>query len=149
MAEKIQIKLNRDKSPSSSGKLNIYRERELLKETKVEEKGARGVRNSQKSLDQDRQEIVEDRGRSEVRELDEAGNDENGVAESDEMDEMLKLMGFGGFSSTKNKKVEGTNAFGASKHKNSEYRQYMNRAKGFNRSLSPTLEEKKKKKSNK
>lgn len=46
-------------------------------------------------------------------------------------------MGFGGFGSTKGKHVAGTKGGDVKVEKKSEYRQYMNRAKGFNRPLSP------------
>ncbi|CDK28831.1 unnamed protein product [Kuraishia capsulata CBS 1993] len=59
-------------------------------------------------------------------------------------DEMMKLMGFGSFDTTKNKKVKGSNVYAAHRSKPTEYRQYMNREKGFNRPLSPPPAEKKK-----
>ena len=52
-------------------------------------------------------------------------------------DDMISLMGFAGFGSTKGKHVEGSKGGSAKKEKKSEYRQYMNRLKGFNRALSP------------
>lgn len=58
-------------------------------------------------------------------------------AEDDDMAAMQAMMGFGGFGTTKNKKVAGNNAGGVSKEKKTEYRQYMNRQGGFNRPLSP------------
>ena len=54
------------------------------------------------------------------------------------MDAMQAMMGFGGFGSTKGKKVAGNNAGAVRKEKKTEYRQYMNRIGGFNRPLSPT-----------
>ncbi len=68
--------------------------------------------------------------------------DTNG-AEADEDPEaamLRKLMGFGGFKTTKNKKVPGNNVYGVRKEKKTEYRQYMNRVGGFNRPLSPSHE---------
>ncbi|KAJ3053832.1 hypothetical protein HK097_003298 [Rhizophlyctis rosea] len=59
----------------------------------------------------------------------------------DEMDEEAKmqaLMGFGGFDSTKGKKVAGTDVSAVAVNKQRTYRQYMNRRRGFNRNLSPT-----------
>jgi U4/U6.U5 tri-snRNP-associated protein 3 len=65
--------------------------------------------------------------------------DEGEVVEvDDEMAAMQAMMGFGGFDSTKGKKVIGNKAGGAHKDKKLEYRQYMNRQGGFNRPLSPT-----------
>lgn len=52
---------------------------------------------------------------------------------------MMKLMGFGGFNSTKGKIVydnhENASVGAVSKHKKREFRQYMNRKGGFNRLL--------------
>jgi U4/U6.U5 tri-snRNP-associated protein 3 len=59
-------------------------------------------------------------------------------AEDDDMAAMQAMMGFGGFGTTKNKKVSGNNAGGVHKEKKTEYRQYMNRNGGFNRPLSPS-----------
>lgn len=53
-------------------------------------------------------------------------------------DVMATMMGFGGFGSTKGKKVAGNDVGAVRKEKKSEYRQYMNRIGGFNRPLSPT-----------
>lgn len=60
------------------------------------------------------------------------GNDDDGLAA------MQAMMGFGGFGTTKGKKVAGNKAGGVRKEKKSEYRQYMNRQGGFNRPLSPS-----------
>lgn len=50
--------------------------------------------------------------------------------------EMMKLMGFGGFDTTKGKKVLGNEAnHGAQVQTKRKYRQYMNRRGGFNRPL--------------
>lgn len=59
-------------------------------------------------------------------------------AEDDDLAAMQAMMGFGGFGTTKNKKVLGNNAGGVRKEKKTEYRQYMNRNGGFNRPLSPS-----------
>lgn len=58
--------------------------------------------------------------------------------EDDGMGDMAAMMGFGGFGSTKGKKVVGNNVGAVSKEKKTEYRQYMNRQGGFNRPLSPS-----------
>lgn len=58
--------------------------------------------------------------------------------EDPETAEMNRLMGFAGFSTTKNTKVKGNNVYGVAKEKKTEYRQYMNRVGGFNRPLSPS-----------
>ncbi|KAF9426704.1 U4/U6.U5 small nuclear ribonucleoprotein [Podila epigama] len=46
---------------------------------------------------------------------------------------MMALMGFGGFDSTKGKKVAGADVSGADIKQQRTYRQYMNRRGGFNR----------------
>lgn len=57
----------------------------------------------------------------------------------DEEWELLKVMGFGGFKSTKNTKVPGNDKnYGVRKDKQLQARQYMNRQGGFNRPLSPS-----------
>ncbi|KAG7694966.1 hypothetical protein KL930_001289 [Ogataea haglerorum] len=56
---------------------------------------------------------------------------------------LSSIIGFKDFGSTKNKKVNGNAAFGAKKLPRTEYRQYMNREKGFNRPLSPPRKKKK------
>ncbi len=53
------------------------------------------------------------------------------------MGDMAAMMGFGGFGTTKGKKVLGNNAGATRKESKTEYRQYMNRVGGFNRPLSP------------
>lgn len=55
----------------------------------------------------------------------------------DGLGDMAAMMGFGGFGSTKGKKVVGNNVGAIRKEKKTEYRQYMNRVGGFNRPLSP------------
>lgn len=78
---------------------------------------------------------------------DEREDDDNGAEPMDEdfdvdddgMDaDMAAMMGFGGFGSTKGKKVVGNNIGAVRKEKKTEYRQYMNRVGGFNRPLSPS-----------
>ncbi|KAM0285167.1 hypothetical protein ACHAQH_001596 [Verticillium albo-atrum] len=75
--------------------------------------------------------------------MDEDGYErEEGEQEEDDLeveadDAMAAMMGFGGFGTTKNKKITGNNVGGVRKEKKSEYRQYMNRQGGFNRPLSP------------
>ncbi|KAF8366627.1 snrp-27 [Pristionchus pacificus] len=50
-------------------------------------------------------------------------------------DEVAKMMGFGGFDTTKNKKVDGNDVGEVKINKQRRYRQYMNRKGGFNRPL--------------
>eukprot|EP01083_Nonionella_stella_P020060 55637_1 len=65
--------------------------------------------------------------------------DEEELEGMDEEDQMMKLLGIGGFDSTKGKEVEDNKnslARGsAAKNKARKYRQYMNRKGGFNRPL--------------
>lgn len=63
--------------------------------------------------------------------------DDDVEVEDDGMGDMAAMMGFGGFGSTKGKKVVGNNVGAIRKEKKTEYRQYMNRVGGFNRPLSP------------
>ncbi|CAF0785329.1 unnamed protein product [Brachionus calyciflorus] len=52
--------------------------------------------------------------------------------------EMLKIMGFSGFDTTKGKHVDGAcNAYAVNIQQKRKYRQYMNRKGGFNRPLDP------------
>lgn len=65
-------------------------------------------------------------------------DEEDVDVEDDGMDDdMAAMMGFGGFGTTKGKKVVGNNVGAVRKEKKTEYRQYMNRVGGFNRPLSP------------
>lgn len=66
--------------------------------------------------------------------------DDDIEVEDDGMAAMQAMMGFGGFGTTHQKKVEGNNVSAVRKEKKTEYRQYMNRQGGFNRPLSPTRE---------
>lgn len=63
---------------------------------------------------------------------------DSGVLSDPESAAMQRLLGFSGFSSTKNTKVKGNNVYGIRREKKTEYRQYMNRNGGFNRPLSPS-----------
>ncbi|XP_074641911.1 uncharacterized protein LOC141899465 [Tubulanus polymorphus] len=54
---------------------------------------------------------------------------------SPEDQEMMKVMGFGGFDTTKGKQVDGNNIYQANLLRKRRYRQYMNRRGGFNRPL--------------
>lgn len=56
------------------------------------------------------------------------------ISEVDDQ-EMKRIMGFSGFSSTKGKKVEGNNVGDVHVILKRKYRQYMNRKGGFNRPL--------------
>ena len=71
------------------------------------------------------------KSKSHVKEEEEAMEEDG--EEDDEETKMMKLMGFGGFDTTKGKKVAGTDVSGAKIRKPIKYRQYMNRRGGFNR----------------
>ncbi|KAG8531908.1 uncharacterized protein KY384_003544 [Bacidia gigantensis] len=63
------------------------------------------------------------------------------IDENPEEAEMRRMLGFGGFKTTKNTKVKGNNVYGVRKENKIEYRQYMNRVGGFNRPLSPSRQQ--------
>ncbi|KAK4127672.1 hypothetical protein N657DRAFT_687900 [Parathielavia appendiculata] len=88
----------------------------------------------QRSLDDE--ERRQSRGRFDSEPMDE--DEEDVFVEDDGLNDMAAMMGFGGFGTTKGKKVLGNNVGAARKEKKTEYRQYMNRVGGFNRPLSPT-----------
>ncbi|KAJ2905833.1 hypothetical protein MKZ38_004081 [Zalerion maritima] len=91
-----------------------------------------------KSTDYERRTPEKDYGRSDGEPMEEDDYDDPVVEEDGDMAAMQAMLGFGGFETTKNKKVIGNNAGGVRKEKKTEYRQYMNRIGGFNRPLSPT-----------
>ncbi|KAK5871621.1 hypothetical protein PBY51_004490 [Eleginops maclovinus] len=63
-------------------------------------------------------------------------SEEDMEGKTEEEIEMMKLMGFGSFDSTKGKKTDGSvNAFAVNTSMKRKYRQYMNRKGGFNRPL--------------
>ena len=66
-------------------------------------------------------------------------NNEEDEELDDEQRQMMEMMGFGGFGTTKGKAVEDNQSSAArgaaSKNKGRKYRQYMNRKGGFNRPL--------------
>ena len=91
--------------------------------------------NNKIKLPEHRQE-QDNRGRQRERNDEDDINMESSVEAQD--DDMISLMGFGGFGTTKGKHVKGTKGGSTKKEAKSEYRTYMNRSKGFNRPLSPT-----------
>lgn len=54
---------------------------------------------------------------------------------TDEEKEMIKLMGFANFDTSKGKHIPGNNAYAVHVIHKRKYRQYMNRKGGFNRPL--------------
>ncbi|KAJ9142548.1 hypothetical protein NKR19_g7188 [Coniochaeta hoffmannii] len=67
--------------------------------------------------------------------MDEDEPEDDVVVETDGLDDMQAMMGFGSFGTTKGKKIPGNNVGAVRKEKKTEYRQYMNRVGGFNRPL--------------
>lgn len=85
---------------------------------------------------------LKERRDEEKKETKEIKNKERQITEEDlegkteEEIEMMKLMGFASFDSTKGKKVDGSvNAYAINVSQKRKYRQYMNRKGGFNRPL--------------
>ncbi|XP_063051010.1 U4/U6.U5 small nuclear ribonucleoprotein 27 kDa protein [Engraulis encrasicolus] len=63
-------------------------------------------------------------------------SEEDMEGKTEEEIEMMKLMGFGSFDSSKGKKTDGSvNAYAVNVSMKRKYRQYMNRKGGFNRPL--------------
>ncbi|XP_069022125.1 U4/U6.U5 small nuclear ribonucleoprotein 27 kDa protein [Embiotoca jacksoni] len=63
-------------------------------------------------------------------------SEEDMEGKTEEEIEMMKLMGFGNFNTTKGRKTDGSvNAFAVNTTMKRKYRQYMNRKGGFNRPL--------------
>lgn len=103
-----------------------------------------GERDRGRPRDEEEESYPDDRERRGRREDDDEGaepmdqDEEELDVEDDGMDnDMAAMMGFGGFGTTKGKKVVGNNVGAVRKEKKTEYRQYMNRVGGFNRPLSP------------
>ncbi len=65
----------------------------------------------------------------------EALTDKDFVGKTDEEIEMMKVMGFGNFDTSKGKKVKGNDVGDVHVVVKRKYRQYMNRKGGFNRPL--------------
>jgi len=82
-------------------------------------------------------EEAQSRGRFDNDPMDQDDDDDELVVEDDGLAAMQAMMGFGGFDTTKGKKIKGNNLGAVHKEKKTEYRQYMNRVGGFNRPLSP------------
>ncbi|VDL33841.1 unnamed protein product [Hymenolepis diminuta] len=57
--------------------------------------------------------------------------------QTEEEKQMMKMLGFFNFDSTKGRHVTGNNVYVANIQKKRKYRQYMNRRGGFNRKLDP------------
>lgn len=94
------------------------------------------ARNSRSPHSERRNDKVDD-AEDDAMDAGEVSDDEEPEVD-DDMAAMQAMMGFGGFGTTKNKKVAGNNVGAVKKDKKLEYRQYMNRQGGFNRPLSPS-----------
>ena len=108
----------RNEARNKKDKENRRDEREQNRINELGGTQSRGIENNENS---------DERGRSRERIL--VGVDAN--------PDMISIMGFGGFGSTKGKHVSGSKGGAVKKKEVTEYRQYMNRSKGFNRPLSP------------
>ncbi|XP_003383761.1 PREDICTED: U4/U6.U5 small nuclear ribonucleoprotein 27 kDa protein-like [Amphimedon queenslandica] len=99
----------------------------------------RDYRDKERERDKDRERDRSYRDKSPERmgtTVDDSDEDEQNL--DDDGKEMLKLMGFAKFKSTKGKHVPGScNASAANIKIEKKYRQYMNRRGGFNRPLDP------------
>ncbi|KAI8625415.1 hypothetical protein F5Y19DRAFT_270213 [Xylariaceae sp. FL1651] len=95
----------------------------MSRDSPAEDDGRRGRKPNREEEEEAREDVMDE--------------DEDITVEDDEMSAMQAMMGFGGFDTTKGKKVPGNNAGAIYKAKKTEYRQYMNRVGGFNRPLSP------------
>ncbi|KAF1668561.1 U4/U6.U5 small nuclear ribonucleoprotein 27 kDa protein, partial [Aptenodytes patagonicus] len=85
---------------------------------------------------------LKERRDEEKKEIKDSKSKERQITEEDlqgkteEEIEMMKMMGFASFDTTKGKKVDGAaNAYAINVSQKRKYRQYMNRKGGFNRPL--------------
>lgn len=114
--------------PSKAGDLPHAADREHEHKYQDQEESERVRQKNERHYDDNRQ-------RAGAEPMDE---DDDLEVEDDGMGDMAAMMGFGGFGSTKGKKIAGNNVGAVRKEKKTEYRQYMNRVGGFNRPLSPS-----------
>ncbi|EWC48296.1 hypothetical protein DRE_02400 [Drechslerella stenobrocha 248] len=119
----------RDKSRDRGGRDKRYHN----SRSRSRSSSPRGKRHRTRSRSPKRE---RDRGRTKHREP-ERDTEMQNTGDGDGDDAMMAIMGFGGFTSTKGKKIEGNAVGGAKIEKQAQYRQYMNRVGGFNRALSP------------
>ncbi|KNE57876.1 hypothetical protein AMAG_04721 [Allomyces macrogynus ATCC 38327] len=134
---------------------------EVIRRARELERERRERRERSRSRNRERDRRGRDRSRSPRRQRDDEAKDENGAKEKkveeeetkaavtepaapevpenmeelDQEEQMRRLMGFGGFETTKEKKHADVSE--ARVQNPREYRQYMNRKGGFNRPLSP------------
>jgi U4/U6.U5 tri-snRNP-associated protein 3 len=119
---------------------NIHREdvgrtrsRSISKPRDRRRKGGRDSRSVSRSKSRDRkaESIIKPKKTIEVIDL----NDDDMEGKTEEEADMMKLMGFAGFDSTKGKHIGGNDVSAVHHVVVRKYRQYMNRRGGFNRPL--------------
>lgn len=141
-----KIRERRDSmSPSRDRKANEFRERSRDRSVDRSSIVSNGTPNRTKDSSKTQQNSISNGGNEQEpsRDQDERGRNNDRKADTtntnddDDQQAMLQLMGFGAFDSTKGKHVAGVGSGGAKKNKKAQFRQYMNRDKGFNRNLSP------------
>ncbi|KAI7831963.1 hypothetical protein BX661DRAFT_179578 [Kickxella alabastrina] len=121
-----------------------YRSRERLSHHQTYEPRSppsrRDTRKRSKSPETHRPLARDSRSKSPERQMapkleEEVGISEEALLEMTEEEQMNALLGFGGFDTTKGKKVSGNDIGAANVKKQRKFRQYMNRKGGFNRLL--------------
>lgn len=133
MVKDVVISLDRSsRSRLPSPNPREYHERsdeETRRNDKTDKENQRNDRETRRNdtSNEESSDTSDERGRSRERILVGVGADPD----------MISIMGFGGFGSTKGKHVSGSKGGAVKKKEVTEYRQYMNRSKGFNRPLSP------------
>ncbi|RLV87027.1 hypothetical protein JA9_000896 [Meyerozyma sp. JA9] len=133
MVKDVVISLDRSsRSRSPSPNPREYHERsdeETRRNDKTDKENQRNDRETRRNdtSNEESSDTSDERGRSRERISVGVGADPD----------MISIMGFGGFGSTKGKHVSGSKGGAVKKKEVTEYRQYMNRSKGFNRPLSP------------
>ncbi|KAL4231554.1 U4/U6.U5 small nuclear ribonucleoprotein [Mactra antiquata] len=141
-------KRDRRRSRSRSPNRNRDRDRNRRRRSRSRDKGRRRSRDRRHR--DDRHGRDRDRDRDHRRHQTESSDDEElifqpvektNVTEEElqsmpeDEQELMKVMGFSGFDTTKNKQVVGNEHYSANICKKRRYRQYMNRKGGFNRPL--------------
>ena len=117
--------------------------RPIRRDTGADSRNVNRIAQEKIERDKRRQEAKERRRReeekkeAEIKKKAEASKATESVEDPEEA-AMRRLMGFSGFSSTSGKEVEGNEQGGKATSSIRKYRQYMNRAGGFNRSLDAT-----------
>lgn len=145
MTSRINEKPSQRRSDASpTRQATNYRERSTDRYQKTDERQNSNKNGIVKDIDEENkecQETIEKEQNERGRKLEKDNKDQEAQSEeggnNEENDEMMKLMGFGSFGTTNNKKVQGQVTGAVKKNKKTQFRQYMNREKGFNRALSP------------